>query len=263
VAPSASTRTADRRLYITTAALFLAASALTAYYVDTMRGGMPMPGGWTMSMMWMRMPGQSRLVAAGMFATMWIAMMVAMMLPSSLPMLLLYRRAAAFASPDMLAMKTWALGVGYFAVWLGFGLAAYVLGTVVSDLTMRSERASLAVPVLSGAAIVAAGVYQLTSWKTACLRHCRDPLHIVARHLNGGVSGALALGVHHGALCTACCWALMVIQLSVGIMSLTAMVAVATVIALEKLLPHGEIIARIIGGGAIVAGVWMVARAVS
>lgn len=248
-------------MYVSAVVIFLAAAALTAYYVETMAGGMPMPGGWTMSMMWMRMPGQGVVGAALMFGSMWLAMMVAMMLPSMLPMVALYRRAAAFAGTQNLAIDTWLLCGGYFLVWLAFGLVSYAIGVAISAWAMRSESVSLAVPLLSGTAMAAAGVYQLTPWKRICLRHCRDPLHLVARHLHGR-RGALALGVHHGAFCTACCWALMVIQLMVGVMNVAAMVGVAALIAIEKLTPRGEAVARIAGLAAIGYGGLMLLRAV-
>jgi predicted metal-binding membrane protein len=222
-----------------------------------------MAGGWTMSMMWMRMPEQSLAGAAAMFAGMWVAMMVAMMLPSSLPMLLLYRRAALFTGARLPTVRTWLLGTGYFAVWLAFGLAAYAIGVALSSWTMRFEWASRAVPVASGAAIAVAGAYQLTTLKTACLNHCRDPLHLVAQHLGDGVRGALALGIQHGAFCAACCWALMLIQLAVGVMNVPAMIGIAGVIALEKLAPRGDITARVVGVVAVVAGVWMIARSLN
>jgi predicted metal-binding membrane protein len=246
------------RAHAGAAAVFLAAAGLTAYYIVTMRGGMPMAGGWTMSMMWMRMPAQSPAVAAATFATMWLAMMVAMMLPSSLPMLLLYRRAALFTGAPHPSLRMWLVGAGYFAVWLAFGLAAYAVGMALSSWIMRFESASRAVPVACGAAIAVSGIYQLTSLKTTWLGHCRDPLHVVAQHLHHGAGGALRFGIHHGASCAACCWALMLIQLAVGVMNVAAMIGIAAVITLEKLAPRGDIIARVVGILAVFAGAWMI-----
>ncbi len=102
-----------------------------------------------------------------------------------------------------------------------------------------------------------AGIFQLTPWKTACLKHCRDPLLLVAHHLHGGWRGALRLGLHHGAFCAACCWALMLIQLALGVMNIAVMVLVAVIIALEKLLPRGELFARVTGLAAILGGVFL------
>ncbi len=106
-----------------------------------------------------------------------------------------------------------------------------------------------------GRAFGISGIYQLTQWKLACLKHCRDPLTLLAANLHRGRFGALRIGIHHGAFCAACCWALMLIQLVLGVMNLAAMVAVAVVIALEKLLPRGEWLARAAGLVAIVAGI--------
>ena len=162
-------------------------------------------------------------------------MMVAMMLPSSLPMLLLYRRAAAFRGETHLGLMTFVLGAGYFFVWLLFGVIAYVAGAAVAQAAMASVTVCRVIPLAAGGALVLAGVFQLTPWKSACLRHCRDPLSVVAHHLHAGWRGALGLGIHHGAFCAACCWALMLIQLVLGVMNLNVMVIVGVVIALEKL----------------------------
>lgn len=218
-------------------------------------GGMPMPGGWTMSMVWMPMAGQSPIAAAAMFTGMWLSMMVAMMLPSSLPMLLLYRRGVAFRGEPHPDVLVWLMATGYFLVWTLFGVIAYGIGVTIAGATMRSTRVSEMIPIAAGGALIAAGLYQLTPWKSACLTHCRNPLEILARHLHHGWRGAVALGVHHGLFCTACCWALMLMQLVMGVMNLRAMAAIAGVIALEKLTARGHLIARIVGVAAIGAGV--------
>src|SRR5947209_2718478 len=95
------------------------------------------------------------------------------------------------------------------------------------------------------------------------LKHCRDPLTLVASHLHRGPFGALRFGIHHGAFCAACCWGLMMIQLVLGVMNLTVMVAVAAVIALEKLLPRGDLIVRLTGAAAILGGLVILAKAAS
>jgi predicted metal-binding membrane protein len=248
----------EHAVYLSAGGVFAVCALLTLHFARTMADGMAMPGGWTMSMMWMRMPGQSWLAAAAVFVVMWVAMMVAMMLPSSLPMMLLYRRVIAFRGDRGLAAATWSLGAGYFAVWLAFGIAAYGAGVAVAAVAMRFESVSRAVPIASAAVLLTAGCYQLTRWKSACLRHCRDPLHLVARHLDrGDWRGALGLGLHHGAFCAGCCWGLMLVQLVLGVMNVAAMVLVAVVIAAEKLLGRGEWIARAAGVAAILAGVGM------
>jgi len=251
--------------YLVALLIFAASAAATLYFSRSMSGGsmvrgMPMPGGWTMSMMWMPM-GTGALVSVAIFTAMWLAMMIAMMLPSTMPMLLLYRRVAAFRGQSRLGRSMFALGAGYFGVWTLFGLAAYAIGVIVSRGAMRSPDFSRAIPVIAATALGFAGIYQLTPWKAACLKHCRDPLTLVAGHLHGGRFGALRLGIHHGAFCAACCWALMLIQIVLGVMNLAVMIAVAIVIALEKLLIHGQWVAKATGVAAIAGGLVMAARA--
>lgn len=240
-------------------AVFAIAVALTLSSSRMMSGAMPMPGGWTMAMVWMRMPGQTWLGAGAMFAGMWLAMMVAMMLPSSLPMLLLYRRVIAFRGQRHTTLLTMLMASGYFIVWTMFGVIAYGIGVSTAAGAMRSPTFSALIPAGAGAALVVAGIYQLTPWKSACLTHCRDPLELVASHLHTGWRGAVALGVHHGLFCAGCCWALMVMQLAVGVMNLGAMAAIATVIALEKLAARGPLVARVVGLIAIATGIYTLA----
>ena len=246
-------------LYLLAVLIFVASAAATLYFCHKMSDGMPMPGGWDMSMMWMPMSGQSWPGAAAMFLGMWLAMMVAMMLPSALPMLVIYRRALAFRGEPQ-AAPTFLMACGYFFVWLIVGAVAYAAGVAAAWATMRWSALSRAVPAVSGAALVLCGLFQLTPWKTACLRHCRDPLSLVAAHLPGRPIGGWKLGLHHGAFCAACCWALMTVQLVLGVMNLVVMVVVAMVIALEKLIPRGQLVARLTGAAAIAAGLLMFVR---
>lgn len=252
----------ERAVYLSSLALFAAAAVVTLYLTRSMSGGMAMPGNWTMSMMWMVMPGQTWLGAALSFVCMWLAMMVAMMLPSSLPMLLLYRRAAAYRGETHLGLMTFVLGAGYFFVWLLFGVIAYVAGAAVARAAMASVTVCRVIPLAAGGALVLAGVFQFTPWKSACLRHCRDPLSVVAQHLHSGWRGTLGLGIHHGAFCAACCWALMLIQLVLGVMNLSVMIVVGVVIALEKLIPRGELVARAAGAASILGGIALAAGSI-
>jgi len=225
-----------------------------------MSGGMPMPGNWTMDMMWM--PMGNAILAWAMFTIMWLAMMVAMMLPSTMPLLLLHRRAAAFRGEAHLGRSILALATGYFFVWTLFGIVAYLFGLTITRGAMHSAAFSRAVPVAGGLALSMAGVYQFTPWKSACLKHCRNPPTLVAHHLSHGHLGAIRLGLHHGALCAACCWGLMLIQLVLGAMNLVVMATVAIVIAMEKLLSNGERLAKATGVVAIAAGVIIAATSV-
>ena len=248
----------ERLVYLAAVLVFLAASVATIWSCRTMTGGMEMPGGWEMSMVWMTMPGQGWAAAAGMFLGMWMAMMVAMMLPSTLPMLVIYQRVLAFRGERRTG--TFLMACGYFCVWLAFGAVAYAAGMAAAWATMRWPAVSRSVPAISGAALVLGGLFQFTSWKLACLRHCRDPLGFVAAHVGNGWMAGWKLGLHHGAFCAGCCWGLMLIQLVLGVMNLGVMALVAAVIAVEKLLPRTQMIVRLTGAAAIILGIVLATR---
>jgi len=221
-----------------------------------------MPGGWEMSMMWMAspdpaMPGQTLGSAAWMFLPMWQAMMIAMMLPSSWPMLELYRRVAISSGERSPGLATVAVGAGYFGVWLAFGAMVFAAGFGVSAGAMHSAPVSRAMPLLAGAGLVLAGVFQLTPWKQACLRHCRSPLLFLGHAWRPGIPGAVRIGIVHGAYCAGCCWALMLIQAALGVMNLGVMTAVAAVIGIEKLWRRGPFLARVTGVAAVAGGVYL------
>ena len=179
-----------------------------------------------------------------------------------MPMLLLYRRASAFRGENRIDLAMFVLGSGYFFVWTLFGLVAYLVALFMARSAMHSDVFSRALPLAGGFGLCVAGIYQLTPWKSACLKHCRDPLTLVANHLHEGRFGALRLGIHHGTFCAACCWGLMLIQLILGVMNLTVMLAVAVVIALEKLLSKGEWVAKVAGVAAITAGLVIAAEGI-
>jgi predicted metal-binding membrane protein len=223
---------------------FVAGLSATAYFCRSMSGGMDMPGGWTMSMMWMRMPGQSWTISAAMFLLMWLAMMVAMMLPSALPTFLKTRR--RWVSLCYMAS-------GYFAMWLAAGIGIYALGVALATVEMRSELISRAVPLLLGASLIAAGAIQFTRWKMTRLLRCRSPFGCAASCPQHETS--FRLGCKQGAACCVCCAAPMAIQLTLGIMNPLVMIGVAIVIAAEKLFPRPAIVARLVGISAIIAGV--------
>jgi predicted metal-binding membrane protein len=219
-----------------------------------MGGGMRMPGGWTMPMMWMVMPGESVWKTAWMFLLMWQAMMLAMMLPSTWPMLELYRRVAIFRELAHASLGTLTVAAGYFGVWLGFGVVAFGAGFGISTWAMHSEKISRLVPLSAGLALVLAGIYQLSPLKQACLKHCREPVLYLSHEWRPGLRGAFRLGLHHGAFCAACCWALMLIQMILGVMNLAVMIVIAAIIGTEKLWNRGPVLSRAVGVCTIVAG---------
>lgn len=222
---------------------FIASVVATIYFCRTMSGGMAMPGGWTMSMMWMRMSGRTWFASAISFSLMWLTMMVAMMLPSALPTYLKTKRAPLSLS---------VMATGYFAVWLAAGVGIYALGVAFAVATMRWESLSRAVPALSGAALIVAGAFQFTRWKMTGLLRCRSAFGCACvcpeRETN------FRLGCKQGAACCRCCAAPMLILIVLGMMTPPVVIGVAIVVAAEKLMPRPEISVRLVGITVIVMG---------
>ena len=185
--------------------------------------------------------GDEMPMGAGLWIGAWTVMMAAMMLPSTSPLVLLYARQSTAASSTLLT-------AGYVAVWAGVGLAAYGIDMRLPDPSNR----------VVGAVLIGAGLYQLTPLKTACLKRCRNPADFLVTHWRRGRVGALRLGVEHGAYCVGCCWALMGVLVVAGSMSLAWVVAIALVVAGEKLLPAGQLFGRLGGVGLLVAGIVVV-----
>jgi predicted metal-binding membrane protein len=252
----------ERAFLVTSALLFAASTAVTIAWCASMSamGGMPMPGGWTMSMAWMRMPGQTWLDAAASFLGMWLVMMLAMMLPSLLPMLRRYREAVGRAGATHLGRLTALVGVGYFLVWTLFGMAAFPPGVALAALEMHSPGLARSVPIAVGVVVLVAGSIQLSRWKArhlACCREMPERGHPLAADPGTAWRHGLRLGLD----CTRCCAALMAILLVIGVMDLRVMAAVTVAITLERLAPASERVARAIGVVAIGAGFFLIAQA--
>ncbi len=252
----------QRAFFGVSALLFTASVALTIVWCASMSamGEMPMPGGWTMSMAWMRMPGQTWPGAAASFMGMWVVMMVAMMLPSLVPMLWRYRQAAGNTSQTSLGRLTALVGVGYFFVWTAFGMAAFPLGVALAAAEMQWPALARAVPIAVGVVVLIAGLLQFTAWKARHLACCRGTPGR-GRVLQADLGTAWRYGLRLGLHCAYCCAGLMAIQLVIGVMDLRAMAVVAAAIAVERLAPGGERAARAVGVVAVGAGLFMIARA--
>jgi predicted metal-binding membrane protein len=249
-----STTSAERPAFWGVAALLFAASTVaTVAWCGSMpaTAGMPMPGGWRMSMAWMRMPGQTWPGAAASFLGMWVVMMVAMMLPSLLPMLRRYRTAVGTAGDGRLGWLTLFVGAGYFGVWTLVGVAAFPLGVGLAEVEMRLPALARAVPAAVGGVVLVAGALQLTAWKARQLACCREAPGC-GRRLPPDAGTAWRHGLRLGTDCVRCCAGLMAILLVIGVMDLRVMAIVAVAIAVERLAPAGERMAR--GAGAVLAG---------
>ena len=258
-----SERTSQQAFFDTSGLLFAASAALTIAWCGSMStmAKMPMPGGWAMSMTWMRMPGQTWIEATASFLAMWIVMMAATMLPSLVPMLAHFRKAVGWAGESRLGRLTALAGLGYFFVWTLFGVAVFPLGVALSTVEMDIPALARAIPFAVGAVIFLAGAIQFTSWKAHHLASCRKaPRH--GRRSSADASSAWRQEVRFGFHCSLSCANLTAILLVMGVMDLRAMAALTATITLERLPPAGKLVARTIGSVIIGAGLLLIVNAV-
>ncbi len=257
-----SERLSQRAFFGISALLFAASAAITIVRCTSMSamGEMPMPGGWTMSMAWMRMPGQTWPGTAASFLSMWVVMMVAMMLPSLVPMLWRYRRAVGRTGETRLGRLTALVGVGYFFVWTVFGMTAFPLGVALAAIEMQQPALARAVPIAVGVVVLIAGALQFSAWKARPLAWWREAPGR-GRTLPDDGRTAWRYGLRLGRCCIHCCINLIAILLVIGVMDLRAMAVVATAINVERLARVGERAARATGVVAVGAGLFLIARA--
>lgn len=195
---------------------------------------------------------------------MWAVMMVGMMLPSAAPMLLIYarvgRQAATQGKP--FAASGWFLA-GYLLVWSGFSLLATLAQWALDRAALLDGRMTTSSNVLGGCVLVAAGIYQWTALKDACLRQCQSPFAFIQKYggFRGAVRGALRLGLLHGAWCVGCCWPLMALLFVGGVMNVLWIAALAILVLAEKVLSVGRWVARLAGLALMLAGAWLLLRA--
>ena len=263
VACASCKRASERTFFGVSLALFTLSASVTIVWCASMStmGTMPMPGGWTMSMTWMRMSGQTWSGLAASFLGMWVVMMIAMMLPSLIPTLRRYRQAIGGTRETPLNWLTVLVGVGYFFVWTLFGVAVFPIGVMLSAAEMHLPALARVVPIAAGVVILIAGALQFTTWKAHNLACCRQT-RSSDRTVRPNATVAWQHGLRLGLQCSYCCANLMVIPLAIGVMNLPAMAAVAAAITVERLAPAAERVARCIGAVALGTGMLLIARAV-
>ncbi len=238
--------------------------AAWAYLVHLHRGmtGAGLPDG--MGAMAGMAPRLVPWTAADFLATvaMWMGMMVGMMLPAAAPVILLFaavnRQRRQQGRP---AVATGAFLLAYLLVWGGFSVVAALAQWGLHDAALLSPAMAASSPVLGGALLVAAGVYQLTPLKAACLAHCRSPLGFLMTQWREGTRGAFRMGGRHGAYCLGCCWVLMGLLFVTGVMNLVWVAAVTAFVLVEKVAPGGVLIGRVASIGLIGAGLVMLGGA--
>jgi predicted metal-binding membrane protein len=189
---------------------------------------------------------------------MWVVMMVAMMLPSASPMVLLYARVVRHAESQGKGSRATAsvaaFASGYLTLWILFSVLAVALQYALEHAGVLSAMMSSRSMLLSALLLVAAGLYQLTPLKSACLRHCRTPAGFIAAHWRPGVAGAWRMGFSHGLHCVGCCIALMLLLFVGGVMNLVWIVALTLIVAIEKLAPFGSLTAKVVAAALIAGG---------
>jgi predicted metal-binding membrane protein len=223
------------------ALLFVLAAVGWWWTVDQMRG---MDGGpWT------------GLGTLAWFLGVWVAMMAAMMFPSVAPTVALYSRMTRSRSP----VAPLFFAFGYLAAWAGAGVLVFMLATAVGPVSGHVLAWDRAGRWVSGAALIAAAVYELTPLKDVCLGKCRSPLGFLLGSWRDGPAGGLRMGVRHGGWCIGCCWALMVGLFALGVMSIVWTAFVAGLIAFEKLVPWRRAATYGTAGVLLVLGVLLIA----
>ncbi|HXB15631.1 MAG TPA: DUF2182 domain-containing protein [Solirubrobacteraceae bacterium] len=205
------------------ALLLLVAGGCWAVTVHRMRGMDMGPG--------------TDLGGLGSFAVLWLTMMAAMMLPSLAPMAHAHAGRSRAAGARRPSFGSALFAAGYLATWLAAGMLAYAVVRLLAGLDLGWLAWDRAGPYVAGGVILAAAVYELTPLKARCLRHCRRP-ELLARRWRAGPRGALLTGLEHGGFCVGASWALMAVLFVIGIMNVTWMVVVASLVAFEKLLPR-------------------------
>ena len=192
---------------------------------------------------------------------MWTVMMVAMMVPSAAPMILSFltvnqRRKAAGRPFVPVAIFL----LGYLAVWTAFSAIATFAEWGLHQASMLSTTMTATNTSLNGGLLIAAGVFQWTPLKRACLKSCRSPLTFLMSEWRDGTAGAFIMGMRHGAYCAGCCWFLMALLFVAGVMNLLWVAIIALFVMAEKISAKGELLSHVAGVALVIAGTTLIAH---
>jgi predicted metal-binding membrane protein len=213
---------------------------------------MDMGGGQIMLMA----PAWTPAYAATVFV-MWIVMMAAMMLPSAAPAILLVAALARQRGERHSIVSSWQFASGYLAIWGAFSLLATGLQFALDRAGLLSGAMASGSAVLAALLLIAAGIYQWSPWKQACLRHCRSPVEFLTRYWRQGPFGPMRAGAWHGAFCLGCCWMLMGLLFVGGLMNMFWIAGLALLVLIEKLFPYGRRVSQITGAALVGWGVFV------
>jgi predicted metal-binding membrane protein len=189
---------------------------------------------------------------------MWAVMMVAMMVPSATPTLLIFAMIARNRRTQGRAfVPVWVFLAGYLVLWTAFSLAVTLAQWALHNLSLISPMMVGTSPLLGSVVLIAAGIYQWTPLKTACLKHCRTPLQFLLTYWHDGTAGAFLMGLRHGSYCLGCCWLLMTVLFAVGVMNLAWIAVITVFVLVEKIVPRGFWVAKAAGLVLVGWGGWM------
>lgn len=192
-------------------------------------------------------------LAAPLFLAMWATMVVAMMFPTVAPIVLLHRMVMRRSGRG--PALTVSFSAGYLLVWTAAGVVPFLVLVTFRDATHQASW----VQRVAGVVLLVAGAYQFTGWKQTCLRACRQPLtFLFTHHFGQGAAGAVRTGASHGLYCLGCCWALMAVLFTVGLMNLAWMAVIAVVFLVEKHSSRGVALTRVVGTVVLLLGVAVV-----
>ncbi len=194
---------------------------------------------------------------------MWVAMSFAMMLPTAAPMITTYAEIAETARARRIdVVSPLVLIAGYMSVWMGFAVIATFAQLVLLQFSQISAGLVIKSPYLGAAVLAVAGLYQFTSFKTACLTKCRTPFPFFMANWSDKVAGVFRMGVRQGVVCVLCCWALMLVMFAAGLMNVFWIVVLSVVMLAEKVLPRPLPVVRVSGGLFLIWAVGLVTAAV-
>jgi len=198
-------------------------------------------------------------LSAALFTIGWLVMIVAMMLPSSVPLVLTF---AALTARRRQPGRLVALVIlGYLLVWSGFGLAAWIADLGVHAAVTALPWLAANSRLILGGTLLAAGLWQFSPLRERCLEECRSPLGFVLNRWRGISERreAFTMGLAHGAFCVGCCWSIMLVMFGVGLHSLSLMLVLGGLTAVEKNRTWGRRLTKPIGVVLVLAAVYAVA----
>jgi predicted metal-binding membrane protein len=205
---------------------------------------------------------------AALALAMWMVMAVGMMLPTAAPVIATYSDIShAAAAKGLPRASASVFASGCLLVWgalgLGVTLAQWALQGAISDGFAQSTALVESAPLMGAAVLIAAGLYQWSALKEACLSQCRSPMRYFLLHWREGTGGAVRMGMSHGLYCAGCCWALMAVMFVGGTMNLVWMTVLTVIMLLEKIMPKGQVFGRVVGVALALWGFGLVVVSVS